>query len=887
MMKRLLIRVRLRIRSLFAGERADAELQRELQFHIDEQTAEHIAAGMSPDEARAAALRAFGPRPRVEEGCRDTRRVMPLLNVLQDLRYAGRGLKRQPVLLLVATLSIALGVGANTTIFGLATEFLLASPTAERPDRLVMIRTNRGSHASYNEWKALHESRALDAVAGYQFEREVNWRGRSAAVSVMPFIVTANYFDVLRPPMELGRGFTAAEARAERDPSLVVVSRRFWERELASDPGVIGRPLTINGRQYTIMGVLPAGLRAVAGYGLAPDLYLPLSPSLMPDINEPMGAAVQLFGRLRDGQSLQEGRAAVDTALRRFHATAGDERAGPAVAAFTGIGGVGQLRDMREVGAFFAVLLVVVALVLAIACANVAGLLLARGTVRRREMAVRASLGASRARLVQQLLTEGLWLALVGTCLGLLLTALFHVAVQQISLPLPFPVRFGIALDLRLGLYSLLIVLFVTVLCAFAPALHATRPSLVPALKQDETSYGYRRFTLRNLLVVGQIAVSVVLIVTALLFLRNLAKTHQADPGFDVARGLMAQVSFVEGQYDAGARGAFLEDAAARLRSLPEVEHATYAMGVPLTMRNGRTTGSEVRIEGVGDKVLAMFDQNFVGPDYFATLGIPLLQGRDFTSADRPGSPVVGIINQEFARRYFGGQNPLGRRVWLPGRDAPYPVEIVGTVRNSKHRTLGEGQRAALYETYLQRANRGRLVHFLVRTRQPQSLAAVDTVRGVLASMDPSAALEVRPLSSALAFAFLPSRIGAAFLGALGILGLLLAMVGLYAVIAYGVSTRTGEIGIRLALGASRGDIARLVLRDGVLIVAIGVALGLASALLATQPLAMFLVTGLKPGDPVSFLATTALLVIVSLTASWWPARRATKVDPARVLRYE
>ena len=531
-------------------------------------------------------------------------------------------------------------------------------------------------------------------------------------------------------------------------------------------------------------------------------------------------------------------------------------------------------------------LLTAAGLILAIACANVAGLLLARSTVRRREIAIRVALGAGRARLVQQLLTEGLWLAVFGTGCGLLLMTLLMTLIKRITLPVPMPIEVHGALDGRLLVYSMILMLMTTLLAGLAPALQATRPSLAPALKQEEPRYGYRRWTLRSVLVMGQVAVALVLLVTALLFLRNLTRAQAADPGFDTARTIVAQVSFVEGRHTPESRAAFLENAVSRLRALPSVDRATYARGVPLTIRSGMTTGAELRITGKDQPFLARYEVNLVGPDYFATMGIPLARGREFALTDRTGAPVTAIVNEEFVRRYLSGSDPVGQHVMLPGFESSYDAEIVGVVGNSKHRTIGEDQQAAVYESFLHRGNRGRFVHVLVRARTDPAAATRD-VQQVLSQMDPSAAVEVQPMSSALAFAFMPSRIGAALLGAVGVLGLVLAMVGLYAVVSYAVSRRTAEIGIRMALGASHSAVLRLVLRDAAILAGGGILLGLAIAALVTRPLSMFLVAGLSASDPVSFAATALVLGAVSLAAAWTPARRALRIDPVAALREE
>jgi predicted permease len=885
-MPRWIDRARMRLRSLFRGGEADAALQREMLLHLEEQIDENIAAGMSPAEARTAALRAFGPRSRIEEECRDTRRVAFVQNFVQDARYTLRSLRRQPLLVLAATVSIAVAIGANTTIFSLASELLLSTPSVRHPEQLARIRMNGNSHVSYGQWQALQQTEVLRGLAGYRIEVEVNWRGPDQSVSLLPMIVTANFFDVLGVPVAMGRAFTAAEADADRHPRVAVISHGFWQKRLRNDPAAVGRTLIFNGQPYTVVGVLPKVFRALPGYGLAPEVYLPLSPELMPNLHEPRHATVELVGRLRDGQTLMQGRGALSAAAKSAGSLFNTART-TADAQFYPVGGSQKISEVDSAGAFFGVLLIAVCLILAIACANVAGLLLARSTVRRREIAVRVALGASRARLVQQLMTEGLWLAVLGTIGGLLLMFVLMDLIARVQLPVPMPIELHTGLDSRLLLYSVALLVLTTVLSGLAPALQATRPSLVPALKQDEPRYSHRRWTLRGLLVVGQVAVALVLLLAALLFVRNLTRAEGADPGFDTTHTLVAQISFVEGRYTRETRAAFVQNAVERLTALPGIDRATFAHGVPLAIRSGMTTGASLRIAEGGEPFHERYEVNLVGPDYFSTLGIRLLKGREFLPTDRSGSPVVVVVNEEFARRHFAGGDPIGRHLMLPGpEDAPYPAEIVGVVGNSRHRTIGEAQQAAIYEPFLQRGNRSRLVHVLARTSGDPNAAARD-VQQALAQMDPSAAIDVQTMRSALAFAFMPSRIGAGLLGALGALGLALAMVGLYAVVSYAVSRRTAEIGIRVALGASRAAVLRLVLGDAVILAGAGILAGLAIAALVTRPLAMFLVQGLSASDPVSFAGTAAVLCAVSLAAAWLPARRALRIDPAAALREE
>jgi predicted permease len=870
------------LRSLVRGSDVDRELDRELRSHIAQEIDEHLASGMTLEEARRTAMVEFGSVGGIQEACRDTRRVAVVENVVRDLRYAGRTLVRQPGLAVAGSLSIALGVGANLTIFSLANGLLLASPSGYRTDRLVHIRTGNGSHVSYPAWRALSESGALGGIAGYSIEASVNWRGDDASVTIMPLLVTANFFDVVGVPMQRGRGFTAREATAERDARLVVVSDRFWRRQLNGDPDVVGRSLTLNGSPYTVLGVLAAGIRSVPGYGLSPDVYLPISRTLAPDLEKPRAAAVQLIGRLHNGQSVQAGRAAVRVVVQRI-AERGDDPEFRTITMFTRVGGLSQAKDFKEAGAFFLVLAVVTALVLAIACANVAGLLLARGTARRREIAMRIALGASRSRLLQQLLTDGFVLALIGAATGVALTALLAELLLRVSLPLPLPLEIRLAFDSRLAGLALGLVLLSTLLTSLMPALQSTRPTLVPTLKQGEPAYGPRRLSLRGLLVIGQVAVTALLLVAAAVFLRNLTRAQSLDPGFDTQRALVARLTFVEGRQgtiDAPAIQAVVD----RVRSLAGVDGAAFSEGVPLTVFSGSRVGTSMRLDGAERPVHVEYDANRVGPGYFGAMGIRLLRGRDFDGADRSSAPPVVILNKEFADRYFEGRDPIGLHLAWGERPGSRSAEIVGIVANGKYRTLGEGRDAAIYTPYLQEPLVGRMVHVVARTA-----AAPDTVssaiRHAIRQADSSAAVQIQPMSSALAFAFLPSRIGALIFGALGMLAGLLAMVGLSGVVSFSVGRRTVEFGIRMALGASRGSIVRLVLHRSAVLVGAGLGIGMMMAVLLVKPLSAFVVADLRPNDPLHLAAAAALILAVGVGASWGPVRRAVHVDPATALR--
>jgi predicted permease len=883
-MSRLIAILRLRLRSLFQRASVDRELERELRFHLDARVTELRREGYSAQDARDRAQREFGSSASIAEQCRDTRRVSFVNNVVQDLRYGARVLRAQPLLLVAATTSIALGIGANLAIFGLANSLLLSKPTARDVDTIVHIRTTAGSHTSYTAWRELAAADVIAGVAGYRFETDMIWRDGESASTVTALVVTANYFDVLGVPIAIGRGFSAQEAAVHVDPRLVVISDSFWRRRLGANPAVAGHTLTLNGETYTVIGVTPPKLRSLPGYGITSDIFLPQSRALIPTLDRAGGHHLQLVGRVRPQQSVAQASAALATVLARIGQTYNEPELGT-IREVSYVGSAGQLRDFTEIVLFFGVLLIVTILILAIACANVAGLLLARATTRRREISLRLAIGASRGRLIQQFLTEGLLLCLLGTAGGILLTVALAQVASGIAFQLPLSIETQFSFDTRFAWIAGALVIVSTLLSSLVPALHATRASLSPGLQQAPVVFLHRRFHMRALLVFGQVAISVLLLVTTALFLRNLTLAESLFPGFDADRTLMAQVTFVESR-DRGAGTPTVLTLLDRVRALPGVENASVSGGVPLTFRYGGETGTDMRIEGFAQPVRVDYFGNDVGPAYFETMGIRLIRGREFAATDRNGSPEVVVINEEFARRYFQGQEPIGRHLFMSAAKGAVPAQIIGIVANSKYRSIGEDVSAAIYRAYLQRRRDDRFVHVIVRTSGASELMA-KPLRDAVTRFDASAAVAVETMSSALRFAFLPSRLGAVLMGALGVLGTLLAMIGLYGVVSYSVSRRTSEIGIRMALGASRRQIARLAWQDGAVLVGAGVVMGLAVALLATSPLRAFLVADLPTRDPISFGATAVALVMTSLVASWGPIRRATRVDPAHALRAE
>jgi predicted permease len=679
--------------------------------------------------------------------------------------------------------------------------------------------------------------------------------------------VTDNYFEVVGVPVAMGRAIQPG------DRNVVVLNYNFWQSSLAGDAAVLGRAMILDGQPYTVIGILPRDHRTLIGFGFAPALYVPVH-----DAN----AFVAFVARLPEGMNRQ----AAFTKLRviaqeldrvfpdhDFHWTQDIQ-----VDAVTGLDRLKSL-NMIPFTAFFGVLMVVVGLVLIIACANVASLLLARASSRRQELGIRLAIGAGRGRLVRQLLAESLLLAVLGTLSGLLLNFWLTSLISRIQLPLPMPFRLHIAPDWRLLAYSAAVALASALFCGLLPALKATRADLNAALKRREFQAGRRLWNMRNALVAGQLAISTLLLATGLLFLENLSRATSMNPGFDVNHTLWAHMRLVPAKYPTDEKTQSLVNTALdSLRSLPGVEAASIAHEVPL---NGQqTNGTDVRIDG-GEPVHVQYKSNNVGPDYFRVMAIPILDGRGFRAADRAGSPAVAILNENFAHLLFDKASPVGHTLKFPWET----VSIVGVAKNSKYFTLGEENALAMYTPFAQGPESENL-NFMIRASQfPGGLIKV--IDRTLGALDQSAAIETKPMHDAMVLALLPSRAGAAILGSMGALALLLASIGLYGVLAYAISRRIREIGLRMALGASPRAVLWMVFRDSVLLVAAGSSMGLGIAMFATQPLAMFLVPGLSPTDPLTFLSVIALLAAVAVAATVGPALRALRVDPMVALRYE
>jgi predicted permease len=859
-----------RLRYLATRRRADRELEEEMQLHIEARAEELTRAGLAEAAALTQARREFGSSARAWEESRSAWQFAWIEDLLADARYAARSFRRDPGFAATAVTCLALGIGANALVFSIASEVLFSAPSVRDPLTLAHVRLGGNSHVPLREYRFVRDSGVFTGLGGENEEMEVNWRHGDISERLFSMRVTGNFFQVAGIPVALGRPIALG------DTASVAISYRLWQGRFAGDPGVIGRKMILDGAPYTIAGVLPYDHRTVIGFGFSPDLYVPFA-----DERDPR-TIVALYGRVREGMSRGE-------LLARLRAVAEDlDRTYPdphvkwardlSVAPLAGIDRLRGETEMAIMAAFFAMLMAVVGLVLLIACANVASLLLARAANRSHEFAIRLSIGAGRGRIVRQLLVESLLLALCGAAAGLALNAVGTNLLSRIRLPLPVPIQFAIEPDWLLLVYMIAVSIVCSLAAGLAPALSAARWGLAATLQLDARQTGGRS-RLRNALVVAQLAVSVILLAAGFIFLRNLMQASSMSPGFDASRLVWAFMRLVPDAHpQAGRVDALVAAALERLRALPGVESAAITRVVPLNDNMHMST--ELTADDASRAERVQFHSNFVSPDYFRTLGIPILAGREFLKSDRNAA----ILNRDLARELFGDASPVGHTVrFHEGKR----LQIVGVAANSKYFTLGEVRPFAMYQPYGDSASRSiENLHFLLRTPLgPQSL--VPAIDRTLGSLDSTAAIETKPMSRALVFAMLPSRVGAALLGSIGLLGLALASIGLYGTLAYAVSRRIREIGLRVALGATPGKVLGLVIRQCGALLATGLGIGLVVAALVVRPLTIFLIPEVRPGDPSNFLVVAAVLGLVSLAAAAAPAIRALRIEPTAALRHE
>ncbi len=815
--------------------------------------------------------------------------------LLADARYAMRGFRKHPVFFAVAVVVLALGTGAVSTIFSVANALVLRPlPGVHDATQLVEVGRTRpgeqGSHsASYPYYEHLAAgTRTLDGIAAWGM-LPVTISTGGQGISGLGNAVSGNDLGVLGVTPTLGRFFAGTDDVALGREPVAVISHAFWQRQLASDSGIIGRTILVNGRALTVLGVAPPRFAGVYP-ALRTDVWVPLDfraqlRGQASSLRDPGMSWMQLVGRLAPGADVDRAKEELSALSAQFVAAqgTGENRRSNEFTAADVDPVVGLPSDaVGAITGFLGILLAIAALVLMIASMNVASMLLSRAVVRRREMAMRMALGASRPRLIRQLLVESLLLFAAGGMAGTLVAVWGARLLQRIELPIDVPLELSVAPDLRVLFVTLAVALVTGVLFGLAPAFQGARLDVQTALRSDSSGSGRRRSRLRNGLIMGQIAASLVLLSTAGLFVRALGKGRATDPGFAVDGVVTTNIDLESAGYTDQRARTFMRALADRLAPLPGVRAVGYGRLLPLSMS---TSGISVSMPDQappggrpGDEL--MVSTNTVDGGYFAALRIPILRGRAFAHTDDEAAPRVAVVNETFVRRYV----PKGDAVGATLRMDSSVVTIVGVTRDSKFATLSEEPEPFLYLPLAQqwRSANNLLVH---TTASPEAVsAALLPEMGALDGTLPPP--RITTMRQATAVVLLPQRVAAAVTGALGLVGLLLAAVGLYGLLSFSTAQRTREIGVRLALGASRGGIVRMVLGEGMRLVGGGVAGGAVLAVAATQALRPFLF-GLDPLDPLTFAVIGVVLATVAVIASVIPAQRASRVDPAWSMREE
>jgi predicted permease len=811
-------------------------------------------------------------------------------SLAQDIRYTIRTLLRAPGFSFVVILSIALAFAANATVFSVANGLLWGVLPVRDPGRMVMFSEGDSfSYPDYLDYRDQTTAIFADGIAAHFPLIPASIGGKGAPERVWGQSISGNFFPMLGVPMALGRPILPEDDTAARD-HVVVLSNGLWHRRFAADPGILNRDVVLNGHAYTVVGVAPQGFYGV-DRGISSEFWVPLAVSeeIMPDLISDGNFRtardnqwLMLDARRQPGVSRARALVAVNVVKQRldnaWHKTDKTHEKITLQSARGLIGG-----SSTPVFPLMAVLMIVVGLVLLVACANVANLLLARATGRQKETAIRLAIGAGRRQLVRQLLLESFVLALAGAGVGFLLAAAAAHAISSFKLPLPFPIAFDFNVDWRVALFTLGLSGLTALVFGLVPAMRASRPDLVGSLKEGSAGFGRSpRSRMRNTLVIVQVSLSLVLLTTAGLFLRSLGHASSIDIGFKPGNLLIMSVDPKIQNYSHDKTVQFLSLLRDRVSALPGVRSVSFVGVVPLSIGASQ---SKFAVDGAkgqpAQDVIAIVDA--VGSGYFQTMGIPLLRGRDFTP-HMDGASMV-IINQTMAAHLFPGQDPIGRTV----REGKTTYTVIGVARNSKSRTIGEKPSDAVY-LFLNAAPEKATSFFgttlLVKTSMdPRVLAS--SVRDQIAALDPNMAVfNTETMQEHVDKSLLLPRISALLLGIFGAIGLTLASIGLYGVMSYSVRRRTREIGIRMALGAKRPTVLRMILRQGLILTVIGLAIGLGIALVLGRLTASVLY-GTSGTDPLTFVTVSLVLFATAAVAVLVPALRAAHVEPTTALRYE
>jgi putative ABC transport system permease protein len=880
---------RTRLRGLLRRKSVEREMEEELRFHVRMRAEENVRRGMTREEAERAALRSFGQFERVKEYCRDVKGGGLLETLLQDIKFGARTLRKSRGFTLVAVLTLAVGVGANTAIFSVVEAVLLRALPYTEAERLVVLWENNRlrpgqrnvvNPGNFLDWR--EQSQSFEGMAAFADTR-MGLTGGGEPEEVAAQAATPNLFELLGARAALGRTLLPGDGEAGRE-QVAVISQGLWRRRFGGSPEVLGKSINLDGKPATIVGVMPSDFRWFVKEnstgGQPADVWVPLQ------LTPQQGAArrgrwLSTVARLKPGVSFAQAQAELDTIAARIEAEY------PSFAKNRGVTLV-PLRDQLagEIRPALLVILGAVGCVLLIACVNVANLLLARSAGRRKEMALRAALGAGRLRIVRQLLTESLLLALTGGALGLLLA--YWLTGALVALSPPNLLGAGAAgVNPTVLLFTLAVSLLTGVAFGLAPAVEASRLNLNVSLNESgRGNVGVGRAgRVRGALVVAEIGLALVLLIGAGLMVRSFLRLQAVHPGFDPRNLLTMRVALPQTKYaDAGSQIQFFRRAAERMRALPGVRDASAVSALPFADLGAATSFT---IEGrpalpPGERQTT--DVRVADENYFRTMNIPVVAGRPFTEQEAVEDRRVAVVNEALVRKYFAGEEALGRRILVSMSGESVPTEIVGVVGDARYDKLDGELKPMVYWTP------PRLTYptmtLVVRTAaEPEALSQA-AVREIQAMDREQPVSEVRTMESWLADSTARTRFGTLLLGAFAVAALVLASVGIYGVISYSVAQRSNEIGVRMALGAQARDVLRLVVGQGMKLVVFGVLLGLAGALALTR-LMSGLLYGVASTDPATFAANALLLAAVSLLACYVPARRATRVDPLTALRHE
>jgi predicted permease len=814
----------------------------------------------------------------------------------QDIRYGLRMLGRSPAFTAVAVLTLGLGIGANTAIFSVVNWLLLRPLPVSQPSELTVVAYQQkkgpiGIHFSHPGFQDIRQQTAavFSDVLGYAFGLD-GLKANARSDRILTAYVTGNYFPTLGLRPALGRLILPSEGKTAGADPYMVLGYSFWQTRFGGDPGVVGKQVAVDGHPVTIVGVAPKGFG-----GLYPLVdvqgYLPYGMRVIESrlkndfMTDWESRNLYLFGRLRPGASLEQAQAVLNVVAQRFSAEHPKTEEGLSLHAYPEREARPEPDPDHTLRTLSVLFLTLAALVLVLACVNVANILLVRATVREREMAVRAALGAGRGRLVRLLLTESLLLALAGGAAGVLLGAWGSRMLGSIHLQTDLPIQLDFSLDWRVLTYALAAALLTGIVVGIIPALRASRANVSEVLHEGGRTVSGGRHRLRTALVMAQVGGSLMLLIVAGLFMRSLGKAQQAHLGFDPAGVVNLSLDPSGAGYNAEQARAFFRQLLDRTRALPGVNSAALAFSVPMGYYSNSST---LTIDGYTPppgQPSPSVTYNPVSPGYLKMMRLPLVRGRAFTDADDKNAPYVAIVNQVMAERFWPHQDPIGQQFRMQG-EKDHAIRVVGVVKNARVQGLTGSIDPYFYVPLEQ--NYIPLATLQVRTTlaPPTVIREVEQEIQTLAPGIP--VFDVQTMTSALdgLNGFLIFQLGAGLAGALGALGLLLAIVGVYGVVSYSTSQRTHEIGIRMALGAQPADVLRIIFREGLVIVGVGVVVGLAAACAISRLVANFLV-GVSATDPLTYGSVSAVLVLVALAACFIPARRAMRLEPTIALRHE